>query len=314
LSRIKNIKKASWVGFYGNLFLAIIKIFTGFKTGSLAVIGDGIDSATDILTSLLTLWVSNIIDKPPDENHPYGHGRAETIATRILSFIIFYAGIQLITTSVQDIISGKMSGIPGLIAIYVTLISIAIKIFLSYYKYNIGRKENSSMLIADAKNMRNDIVLSISVLIGLVLTSIFQYPFFDKLIALFIGGWIIKVAIQIFWEENNELMEGINDTIIYAKLFEVISSIENAHNPHRVRIRKIGSYFIVDLDIEVSGNLSVYQGHEIAKEVEKTIKKRIDNIYDVLIHIEPMGNIEEERFGISIKKSIKKERSENEGD
>jgi len=314
LSRIKNIKKASWVGFFGNLFLAIIKLITGFATGSLAVMGDGIDSATDILTSLLTLWVSKIIDKPPDDNHPYGHGRAETIATRILSFIIFYAGIQLIITSIQDIMNQATSTIPAMIAIYVTLISIAVKFFLSYYKYKIGKKVRSSMLIADAKNKRNDIVLSTSVLIGLMLTSIFQYPLFDKLIALFIGGWIIKVAVNIFLEENNELMEGINDTGIYAKLFEVISSVENAHNPHRARIRKIGSYFIVDLDIEVSGDLSVYQGHEIAKEVEKAIKKRIDNVYDVLIHIEPTGNIEEERFGISFKKPIKKERSKNEGD
>jgi len=302
LSRIENIKKASWVGFFGNFFLAIIKIFTGFKTGSLAVIGDGVDSATDILTSLLTLWVAKIIEKPPDENHPYGHGRAETIATRILSFIIFYAGIQLIITSIQDIVSGKSPEIPGMIAFYVTLISILMKVFLSYYKFNIGKKEKSSMLIADAKNMRNDIILSVSVLIGLILTSIFQYPFFDKLIALLIGFWVIKVAVNIFLEENNELMEGLNDTGIYAELFQVVSSVENASNPHRARIRKIGSYLIVDLDIEVSGELSVYEGHEIAKEVERAITKQIDNVYDVLIHVEPMGNVEDERFGVSSKK------------
>ena len=299
MNRIKNIKRASWVGLFGNLFLAVLKIFAGLKTGSLAVIGDGVDSATDILTSFLTLWVAKIIEKPPDENHPYGHGRAETIATRILSFIIFYVGIQLIITSFQDMFKEESTSIPGLIAVVVTVISIFVKIFLSWYKYKIGKKEKSSMLIADAKNMRNDIVLSLSVLIGLLLTTIFQYPFFDKLIALFIGGWIIKGAIDIFLEENNELMEGLNDTGIYAELFQVVSSIEKASNPHRARIRKIGSYLIVDLDIEVSGDMSVYQGHEIAKEVERAIKEHIDNVYDVLIHIEPTGNIEEERFGVS---------------
>ena len=271
--------------------------------------GDGIDSATDILTSLLTLWVSKIIDKPPDDNHPYGHGRAETIATRILSFIIFYAGIQLIITSIQDILNQATSSIPAMIAIYVTLISIAVKFFLSYYKYKIGKKVRSSMLIADAKNMRNDIVLSTSVLIGLMLTSIFQYPLFDKLIALFIGGWIIKVAVNIFFEENNELMEGLSDTGIYLELFKVVASVEKAYNPHRARIRKIGSYLIVDLDIEVPGEISVFEGHEVAKEVEQIIKKRIDNVYDVLIHVEPKGNIEEERYGVS---STKLKRTEDE--
>ncbi len=313
MSRIKNIKKASWVGFFGNLFLAVIKLITGFTTGSLAVIGDGVDSTMDILTSLLTLWVSEIIDKPPDENHPYGHGRAETIATRILSFIIFYAGIQLIITSVRDIFRQETSSIPGMIAVFVTLISISVKIFLSYYKYKIGQKEKSSMLIADAKNLRNDIVLSASVLIGLVLTTVFKYPIFDRLIGLFIGIWIIKVAINIFFEENNELMEGLNDTKIYSDLFKAVSSVENAFNPHRARIRKIGSYFIVDLDIEVSGNISVFEGHEIAKEVERIIKKQFDNVYDVLIHVEPIGNIEEETYGISSKKFKEKMEDKNEG-
>ncbi|HPE40848.1 MAG TPA: cation diffusion facilitator family transporter [Bacteroidales bacterium] len=301
MSRINNIKKASWVGFYGNSFLAVLKLTVGFMANSLALLGDGIDSATDILTSLLTLWVAKIIDKPPDVNHPYGHGRAETIATRILSFIIFYAGIQLIMTSIQELFSRSWDEIPGVVAIYVTLISIVIKSFLSYYKYKIARKEKSSMLMADAKNMRNDIVLSVGVLFGLLLTSVFQYPLFDKLIALLIGMWIIKVAIHIFLEENNELMEGVSDTGIYAQLFKAVASVDKASNPHRARIRKIGSYLIVDLDIEVSGEMSVYEGHEVAKEVEKTIRNQIDNVYDVLIHIEPKGNVEEEKYGVSSK-------------
>ncbi len=299
MSRIKNIKKASWAGFFGNLLLAILKLLVGFTSNSLSVIGDGIDSATDILTSLLTLWVARIIEKPPDENHPYGHGRAETIATRILSFIIFYAGIQLIITSIQEIFVKESMSVPGIVAVYVTLISIAIKIFLSYYKYKIGKKEKSSMLIADAKNMKNDVLLSVSVLVGLLLTSIFNYPFFDKIIALFIGAWIIKVAVNIFFEENNELMEGLTDTGIYSELFEAVAAVEKADNPHRARIRKIGSYFLIDLDIEVSGDMSVFDGHEVAKEVERTIKNRIDNVYDILIHVEPKGNVEEEKYGIS---------------
>lgn len=299
MSRIKNIKKASWAGFFGNLLLAILKLLVGFTSNSLSVIGDGIDSATDILTSLLTLWVARIIEKPPDENHPYGHGRAETIATRILSFIIFYAGIQLIITSIQEIFVKESMSVPGIVAVYVTLISIAIKIFLSYYKYKIGKKEKSSMLIADAKNMKNDVLLSVSVLVGLLLTSIFNYPFFDKIIALFIGAWIIKVAVNIFFEENNELMEGLTDTGIYSELFEAVAAVEKADNPHRARIRKIGSYFLIDLDIEVSGEMSVFDGHEVAKEVERTIKNRIDNVYDILIHVEPKGNVEEEKYGIS---------------
>jgi cation diffusion facilitator family transporter len=303
LNRIQNIKKASWVGLIGNSILAVLKISVGLFSGSFAVVGDGIDSTTDILTSLLTLWVAKIIDKPPDDEHPYGHGRAETIATSILAFIIFYAGIQLIISSVQRIFSGEITQIPSVYAIYVTIISIVVKIFLAWYKQSIGKKEKSSMLLADAKNMKNDVFLSSSVLLGLIFTYVLNMPILDKIGALFLGIWIVKVAIEIFYEGNNELMEGIEDTGVYSQIFKAVQTVEEAHNPHKARIRKIGSYIIIDLDIEVEGKMSVYESHEIAKSVEKSIKKHIENVYDVLIHVEPLGNVEEdEKFGVSSKK------------
>lgn len=307
MNRIQNIKRASWVGLIGNSILAFLKIFFGMITGSFAVIGDGIDSTTDILTSFLTLWVTKIIDKPPDEEHPYGHGRAETIATSILAFVVFYAGVQLIITSVQKICSGEVSQIPSAPAIYVTLFSIVVKIFLAWYKYKIGKAEKSSMLIADAKNMRNDVFLSSSVLVGLIFTYVLNLAVIDKIIALFLGIWIIKVAIEIFYEENHELMEGIEDTSVYKELFQAVILVEGAHNPHKARIRKIGAFIIIDLDIEVEGNLTVYESHEIAKRVENSIRSHMENVYDVLIHVEPLGNVEEdEKYGVSLKKQKEK--------
>jgi len=303
LNRIQNIKRASWIGVIGNTILAVLKIFTGAVTGSFAVIGDGIDSTTDILTSFLTLWVTKIIDKPPDEEHPYGHGRAETIATGILAFIIFYAGIQLIITSIQRIFSGEVSQIPSAPAIYVTIFSIIVKIFLAWYKYSTGKREKSSMLIADAKNMRNDVFLSSSVLIGLIFTYVFNLPILDKIVALFLGVWIIKVAIEIFYEENHELMEGVEDTSVYNQIFHAVGIVEGAYNPHKARIRKIGAYLIIDLDIEVDGQMTVTASHEIARQVEKSIKEHVEHVYDVLIHVEPLGNVEEdEKYGVCSKR------------
>ncbi|HOO33031.1 MAG TPA: cation diffusion facilitator family transporter [Thermotogota bacterium] len=303
MNRIQNIKRASWIGVIGNTILAVLKIFTGAVTGSFAVIGDGIDSTTDILTSFLTLWVTKIIDKPPDEEHPYGHGRAETIATGILAFIIFYAGIQLIITSIQRIFSGEVSQIPSAPAIYVTIFSIIVKIFLAWYKYSTGKREKSSMLIADAKNMRNDVFLSSSVLIGLIFTYVFNLPILDKIVALFLGVWIIKVAIEIFYEENHELMEGVEDTSVYNQIFHAVGIVEGAYNPHKARIRKIGAYLIIDLDIEVDGQMTVTASHEIARQVEKSIKEHVEHVYDVLIHVEPLGNVEEdEKYGVCSKR------------
>jgi cation diffusion facilitator family transporter len=155
--------------------------------------------------------------------------------------------------------------------------------------------------------MRNDVFLSSSVLVGLIFTYVLNLAVIDKIIALFLGIWIIKVAIEIFYEENHELMEGIEDTSVYKELFQAVILVEGAHNPHKARIRKIGAFIIIDLDIEVEGNLTVYESHEIAKRVENSIRSHMENVYDVLIHVEPLGNVEEdEKYGVSLKKQKEK--------
>ena len=106
INRVQVIARASWIGIVGNGLLAVLKIGFGIWGHSLALIGAGIDTVTDVATSIVTLFTGRIIDKPPDEKHPYGHGRAETIATKLLAFIIFYAGTQLVVSSVTQIASG----------------------------------------------------------------------------------------------------------------------------------------------------------------------------------------------------------------
>jgi len=302
--KIKNrtaiIRKASWVGIIGNAFLSIIKITAGTLSGSFALLGDGIDSATDIVTSIVTLFTSRIADRPPDEGHPYGHGRAETVATKALSFIIFFAGAQLALTTVRNLFISTERGIPDFFAFYFVVISIFGKAFLAFYKYNAGKKVNSSMLLADAKNMMNDILISISVLIGLIFTYLLKMPIVDTVTALIISIWIMKVAFDIFLETSVELMDGLEDQSIYNKVFNATCGVEGVKNPHRTRIRKINTMYIIDMDIEVDGKLTVTEGHDISKKVHDCIQNQIENIYDVIIHVEPIGNKEEaEKFGLS---------------
>ena len=156
------------------------------------------------------------------------------------------------------------------------------------------------MLIANAKNMQNDILISVSVLVGLLVTIYFEIPFFDSITAIFVSFWIIKVSYEIFIKTSEELMEGCSDTDTYKKVFKAVSKITEVKNPHRVRIRKIGNLFLVELDIEVDGDLTVNESHEIANRVETEIKLNINNVYDIFIHVEPFGNIEDEKFGMSV--------------
>ena len=156
------------------------------------------------------------------------------------------------------------------------------------------------MLIANAKNMRNDILLSLSVLASLIFTVILKEPLIDRIIALLISLFIMYVGFRIFMKSNIDLMDGIDNTGVYDKLFESVHSVEGAHNPHRVRARKIGHYYMINLDIEVDPDLSVKDAHDIAKNVEISIKSNLRNIYDVMVHVEPLGNLEEdEKYGIT---------------
>jgi cation diffusion facilitator family transporter len=293
------IKKASWVGIIVNLILAILKLVSGVVAGSLAVISDGVDSVTDIFTSLIGLLTVNISSKPADPEHPYGHGRAETIATKALSFIILFAGFQLGISAVQRMVNGTVMVIPPFWIISILGISILSKIGLAFYKTRVGKKASSNMLLADAKNMRNDVLISASTLIGILLTRILKLPILDPIIALGISSFILKTGFSIFLETSNELMDGVDAPELYSEIFKVVHEINGAHNPHRCRIRRINTLYVIDLDIEVEKQLSVEEGHLIATQVEKEIKSTIPHIYDIIVHVEPMGVVHgSERFGL----------------
>jgi len=299
------IKIASLTALFGNALLAAIKIGAGIKAGSLSVIGDGIDSSVDVLIAIMSLIVARIISQPADADHPWGHGRAETIATALLSFMLFFAGAQLIVNSIQHIISNEQREVPSLLAVIGTLISITGKLLLAWSQYIFGKKANSSMLKANAKNMTADVLLSAGVLLGLGLSMIFKIGLIDSWVAIIVGLWILKSAFSIFMEVNKELMDGGYHKRHYKEVFEAVKSVEEAGNPHRVRMRRIAGFWDIDIDIEVAPNKTVIEAHWIAHNVEKAIKNRIDNVYDIMIHVEPAGNLEDEGFGLS-EESLKK--------
>jgi len=298
--RSARIELVSWVAIAGNLLLALLKIIAGIRAGSLAVLGDGIDSTTDIVASGITLFAARIIAKPPDREHPYGHFRAETIATKTLSFIIFFAGAQLALSTVHRIISSEYGGVPGIAALYAAAISIVGKVALSVLLSRSGKKLDSSMLRANGKNMQSDVLISTGVLAGVVFTQAFRMPLLDSIAALLISLWIMRTAFTIFMESNMELMDGLGDQTVYPVIFKAVDETSGAVNPHRTRVRKLGNMYIIDLDIEVDGKKTVTEAHNIAVQVEHTIKQRVDNVYDIMVHVEPKGNVElNERFGVT---------------
>ena len=298
-NKAQYIRKAALIALTGNAILAILKITVGIIAKSSALVGDGIDSSTDALISIMALLVAKVISKPADREHPWGHGRAETIATVTLSFIIFFAGAQLIINSASRLISGEQQIVPSAIAIVVTLISIIGKALLAWHQHVSGKRANSAMTRANAKNMASDVFISLAVLIGLIVSALTDTAYADTIIAILVGAWIIKTAIGIFLESNLELMDGNNDIEPYRIIVEAVNAVGGASNPHRARMRRVAGLWDIDLDIDVNPTTSVLEAHRIATRVEKEIKQRLENVFDIVIHIEPRGDKTAEAYGLS---------------
>lgn len=298
-NRKKVLVQSSWISIIGNALLSLSKIFVGIFSGSLAVVGDGIDSAIDVVTSIVILYTSRILNRPPDMKYAFGYEKADTIATKALSFVIFFAGIEIFISAAKSLIYSEARQLPSILAIYVTILSILGKLFLAAYLHRQGKKTNSSMLIANAKNMKLDVFVSVGVLVGLLFTFALNSPWLDSISGLLISIYIIKSSIEMFMDSNVVLMDGVKDTSVYRKIIQAVEKVPGALNPHRIRSRQLGNLYMIGLDIEVDGKLSLYDAHEIAQTVEESIHKNIDNVYDIIIHIEPAGiEQEKEKFGI----------------
>jgi cation diffusion facilitator family transporter len=246
------------------------------------------------------VYTARIMNRPPSQKYVYGYEKAESIATKILSLVIFYAGVQMLISSVEKTFSPDPGELPAAIAIHATVFSILGKLSLAFYQYRQGRKINSSMLMANAKNMRNDVIISVSVLLGLLFTFILKLPVLDAVTGLVVSVFIIRSSIGIFMDSNVELMDGVKDVSVYDKIFEAVENVPGATNPHRVRSRLIGNLYMIHLDVEADGNLTLNEAHGIADAVERSIKASIENVYDIVVHIEPVGKHHSaEKFGIS---------------
>ncbi len=288
-ARVKLIRTASFIALFGNAALAVIKIVAGLLAGSLAVLGDGIDSSTDVVIAIMSLVVAGIIAAPADKEHPWGHGRAETVATTILAFILFFAGGQLILSAAHKLIDGVSPAVPAPVTLFVTGISIAGKLLLAWSQFAFGKKSGSAMLVANGQNMRNDVIISAGVLVGLAISIGFRLPAADAVVALLVGLWVLRSSVAVFLEANMELMDGSSDQSPYRAVFDAVRTVEGAGNPHRARMRRIAGLWDIDLDIEVDGDRSVREAHAISAEVERAIKERVEGVYDIVVHVEPMG-------------------------
>lgn len=284
--KFKEIKKASLLGIFGNLFLLLIKGIVGFISGSQAMIADAFNSASDILSSIMTFFGQRIASKPKDKDHNLGHGKAEYIYSMLISIIMIIMVFKVFKDSIVNLFTlEKATFTPWLIV--VCALTIIIKIGLFLYTNRLYKKNKSLLLKANRNDHRNDCILTSLNLIACVL-GYYGIYFVDSVAGIFISIWIFIVAYKIFIESYDILMDKSIDDETKEKVYEVISAHKEIKKISHFNSTPVGYMYQISFTIFVDGNLSTFDSHEIANNLEKEIDKKFPEIYLTVIHVNPI--------------------------
>ena len=279
--------KTTLTGIITSFILAAIKIFSGIVGNSYALTADGIESLTDIFTSSIVLTGLYFASKPADEDHPYGHGKAEPFSGIAVALGIFIAAFVIIIQSIDEIITPHHA--PAPFTLIVLILVIITKETLFRFVIKVGTSVNSIALKSDAWHHRSDAITSAAAFIGISIALIGGdgYESTDDFAALFASIIIIINAYRIFKPALYELLDTAPPIHITQKVRDVAGKVENVMGIDKCFVKKMGFDYFVDIHVLVDANLPVYKGHEIAHQVKAELMKEFSNIGDVLVHIEP---------------------------
>jgi cation diffusion facilitator family transporter len=284
LNKYNKIKKVAISGILGNIFLLIIKLIVGFLSRSQAMIADGLNSGGDVFASTITFIGNKISSTPQDDDHPYGHGKAEYIFSMIISFSLFIVSFSIFKMSIDSIVD-KQNFVYSPWLVYIALSSIIIKLGLFIYSINIGRKYNSLLAIANAQDHRNDIFLSSLTLLSVILGHHNIY-FVDGIVGILISLWIAYTGVSIFNQSYLVLMDTNIDSKVKLEMEKQILKIEGLDHVDNINSKPIGLNFILIVKISVDANMTVYEGHSISAQIKKALME-FDHIEDVVVHVNP---------------------------
>lgn len=276
--------KATLVGAAANLFLAVIKFVGGIVGNSTALVADAVHSLSDLLTDGVVLFTHKIGSIPRDEDHPYGHGRAETIGATIVGAIIILAGIGLGVT-VWEVISSGAIKVPGWLAGTAAVFSILTNEWLYGYTRKIGERMKSPALIANAWHHRSDAISSVAALIG-IMGAALGVPVMDPIAGGVVGLMVIKVGYNILTEGVRDLMDTALSVEKTKEIQKIIDGIPQVLEFHDLRTRRIGGVVFMDVHILVDTDLTVTEGHKTAESVRRKLINAMDNVEDVLVHVD----------------------------
>lgn len=291
-NRSQTAQKVTWIGFFINLTLTILKLLAGIFGKSTAMLADAIHSLSDFVTDVIVIVFIGISGKEKDHDHKYGHGKYETFATLLISLALLVVGAGIMFSGVSMSIralKGEELPQPEMMALYAALMSIIIKEALYWYTKKAGLKINSQAVIANAWHHRSDAFSSIGTALG-ISGAIFlseSWRILDPLAGIIVSIFIIKVAIELGLPSVHELLEKALPHEIELKIANIIESHTEIKAHHNLKTRKIGNIYAIDVHIKMDKDISFVHSHDIASDLEKNLREQFGEQTITNIHTEP---------------------------
>lgn len=286
MERFKAANIASILGIAGNIFLFIIKIIVGIISSSQAMIADAMNSASDILSSIMTFIGNRVSSKEADEDHNLGHGKAEYIYSMLISITMIILGFSILYDSILSIfIKNEYNFTIWLVV--VCIITIITKMCLYLYTNKIGKKYNNLLVEANSKDHRNDCLITFFNLVAAIL-SLLHVKYIDGIVGVGISLWIIYTGFKIFKDSYDVLMDKTISSETKEKVLAIIGCHDEILKINHFNATPVGYLYQVSFSIFVDGNLSTFKSHEIANKLEREIERKIPEIYLTIIHVNPI--------------------------
>ncbi|MEQ7052256.1 cation diffusion facilitator family transporter [Paenibacillus alvei] len=290
--RFAKAETGAWVGIIGNILLAGVKGIAGFLSGSQALIADAFHSASDVAGSFAVLVGLKAAKRPPDKDHPYGHGKAESIAAIVVSVLLLVVGIELAISAAKSIWNGKVV-VPEWYALAAIILSIVAKESMFQYKFRLGKRLSSQALIANAWEHRSDVYSSIAALAGVGgamiggKLGISWLLYLDPIAGAVVALLVLRMGYRLVLDSIHSTMDHVLHDEDANPLIRAVQSVDGVITVDELRAREHGHYVIVDVKISVNPRLTVAEGHAVAKRVKKHLLQRFIHVADVFVHVNP---------------------------
>lgn len=292
--REKRIYRVTLMGSVVNVILLVFKFIAGILGGSAAMIADAVHSLSDFLTDIVVIAFVRISSKPEDEDHDYGHGKYETLATSIIGLALLMVGLYIFyngARQIWDVMHGAEIEQPGLVALIAAIVSILLKEWTYRFTVSVGKKVESQAVIANAWHHRSDALSSIGTAIGIGGAILLGkgWAVLDPVAALVVSVFIVKTALGLLTTSSGELLEKSMPKEVEKKIVDIVESEPEVSEVHHLCTRRIGNNIAIEMHIRMPGEISLKDSHTRASDIERMLRQHFGEHTHINLHVEPLN-------------------------